>query len=316
MQTPRHTSLLLNRLRFRQVALMLAIQEYGTLHGAANALGMTQSAASQMLNELEAALGEKLFDRAGRALQLNQAGQAVMNSFHVMQNNMTALVKELHELRLGGTGKLRLGCIMVAVSTHLNNALAGLKRRYPLLSIEIVVDTSDRLVELLRRGTLDIVIGRMPMVTDLAQQDCLFQPIGDETISAVVCRDHPLLQQAKKKDLRFEELLTYLWILQPHGSPSRDMIELEFQAHHAALPRGLIETTSILIATNLILSENMIAVIPESIAINYQRYGMLSILPYSFKHSLTAWGTLVYRDRPISRVTQDFIELLQANSPR
>ena len=74
---PGSTTQLLNRLRMRQVALILAIDEARTLRGAAESLGMTQSAASQMLHELEETLGEPLFVRVGRGLQLNPAGQVV-----------------------------------------------------------------------------------------------------------------------------------------------------------------------------------------------------------------------------------------------
>ena len=312
MQSTSHTPQLLNRLRMRQVALMLAIHQYRTLRGAANCLGMTQSAASQMLHELEDALGEKLFDRVGRGLQLNSAGQAVMNSFRTLQNNMTALAHELSELRLGSAGKLSIGCIMVAVPTHLNSALVALKRRYPRLSMEITVDTSDHLVELLRGGELDVVIGRIPATTGAAEHDLIFQPVAAETIAVVVCRDHPLLSQANKKRLRFEALLAYPWILQPRGSPSREVIEQEFLSHQASLPLGLIETTSILIATDLLAFENMIAVIPQSIAINYEQYGALSILPYSFTHSLTSWGSLVHRDRSVNPIAQEFLSLIHS----
>ena len=310
---PGSTSQLLNRLRMRQVALMLAIHEYRTLRGAADYLGMTQSAASQMLHELEETLGEKLFDRVGRGLLLNPAGQVVVNSFRNLNNNMVALTHELHELRLGSSGKLFVGCIMVAVPTHLCAALVKLQKLYPLLSVEIMVDTSDRLINLLRDGTLDVVIGRMPKSTGSIEQDCIFQPIADEPISIVAAPEHPLLKQASKR-LRFEALLAYPWIVQPRGSPSREVVELEFIGHHAALPLGLIETTSIVVASNLLSFENMIAVIPQSIATIYEKNGMLKILPYAFKHSLTDWGSIVHRDRTVSSITRQFLNLLQSGS--
>ena len=89
------TEQLLNRLRMRQIALLLAIDEFRTLHAAAQQLGMTQPAASKMLHELEEALGETLFDRIGRGLTLNPAGQAVLNTFRGMRNSMAVLSREL-----------------------------------------------------------------------------------------------------------------------------------------------------------------------------------------------------------------------------
>lgn len=83
--------LLLNRIRMRQALLMLAIHEHRTLHAAAQHLGMTASAASKMLHELEEAIGQTLLEREGRGLKLNPAGLAVMNARRSLRNTMTGL---------------------------------------------------------------------------------------------------------------------------------------------------------------------------------------------------------------------------------
>jgi DNA-binding transcriptional LysR family regulator len=296
----------------RQINLILAMHEHRTLHQAAEHMGLTQPAASKMLHELEEALGEQLFDRIGRGMQLNAAGHAVLNTFRNMRNDITALGRELHELRLGSAGKLLVGSIMVAAPTYLTDALIGLKKVFPLLSIEVVIDTSDRLVERLRDGGLDVVVGRMAEVGSSARSDCIFRPIGEETISVVAACDHPLLYAARAGMLSFSSLLAYSWILQPRGSPSREMIEQEFHSHHAVLPQGLIETTSILIAVSLIAHSDMLAVIPQSIASQYEKHGLLRIIPYAFTHTLTPWGSLVHQARTVSPITQQFLDLLHS----
>ncbi|MEO8121428.1 MAG: LysR family transcriptional regulator, partial [Rhodoferax sp.] len=53
MSTSDPTPQLLNRLRMRQVSLLLAIEQHGTLRGASEALGLTQPGATKMLHELE-----------------------------------------------------------------------------------------------------------------------------------------------------------------------------------------------------------------------------------------------------------------------
>ena len=314
------TPQLLNRLRMRQVALLLAIDERRTLRAAATQLGMTQPAATKMLHELESALGQTLFDRVGRGLQLNPAGQAVMNTFRGLRGSMLALGRELHELRLGSAGKLCVGSIMAAAPEYLSEALIGLKKRYPLLSVDISVGTSDRLIEQLLDGSLDVGIGRVPDPTSPTNQDCLFRPIGEEALSVVVACEHPLVKGGKPskttklKRLPFEALLAYPWILQPRGSPMREVIEQEFRSHHAAMPLGLIETASILTTTNLIARSEMIAVIPHSIASRYERHGLLRIVPYPIIQSLTAWGSLVLRDRPVNAVGQAFLGVLHGDA--
>jgi DNA-binding transcriptional LysR family regulator len=154
------TPQLLNRLRMRQVALMLAIEEQGTLRGAAARLGLSQPAATKMLHELEGALGLPLFERVGRGLQLNAAGERVTGYFRHLRGGMEALNRELQELREGSAGRLAVGSIMAASPGRLTQALLALKRQWPLLSIEVAVDTSDRLLAQLQDGVLEVVVGR------------------------------------------------------------------------------------------------------------------------------------------------------------
>ena len=305
--------LLLNRLRMRQVALMLAIDEFRTLRAAAQHLGMTQPAASNILHDLEEALGEKLFDRIGRGLTLNMYGQVVLSSFRSVRNTMVSLGRELHELHLGSLGKLFVGSITYTVSTNLREAVLTLKEKYPLLSIELSVDTSDRLIELLRNGQLDVVIGRMPEANSATNQDCIFTPIGEGALSVVVARNHPLAHAPRKQHLEFRTLLDFPWIFQLVGSPIREIIEQEFLIHNALLPRGLVETSSFLATIDMIANSQMIAVIPQSVATRFAHHKLLSILPYAFTHSLRSWGSLVHRDRYINSVMRCFLDLMHSN---
>ncbi len=226
--SPRHDSTpqLLNRVRMRQVALMLAIEETRTLRAASGHVGLTQPAATKMLHELERAMGQPLFDRVGRGLQVNAAGKRVMGYFRGIRGSMESLNRDLRELREGTAGRLSVGSIMAASPGRLTDALLCLKAAYPLLSLVITVDTSDRLLKLLDEGALDLVIGRMVRDTAL---ECDFTAIEDERLAVVVSPEHPL---AARKKIDFAELMAYPWILQPCGSPMRDVIEREFREHH------------------------------------------------------------------------------------
>jgi DNA-binding transcriptional LysR family regulator len=86
--------------------------------------------------------------------------------------------------------------------------------------------------------------------------------------------------------------------MQPPGSPMRSLIEQEFREHSLPLPRGLIETGSILTTINLVRSSNMVGVIPRTVADLHAAHGMLHILPYQTRRSLEAYGSLVRKDGP------------------
>jgi DNA-binding transcriptional LysR family regulator len=110
----------------------------------------------------------------------------------------------------------------------------------------------------------------------------------------------------------FTALLDYPWVLQPHGSPMRDVIEREFRDHHAPLPKGLIETGSILTTVNLIRRSQLVAVIPEAVARRDAQHGLLRIVPYRMQQKLEAYGSLVRKDRPLSSPAEHFLALLHA----
>jgi molybdate transport repressor ModE-like protein len=300
------TPQLMNRLRMRQVALLLAIDEAGTLSGAAQRLGLTQPAATKMLNELEQSLGQRLFERAGRGLQRNAAGERVTAFFRSIRGSMEALNQELEALRLGGGGRLAIGSIMAASPGRLTRAILQLKAEFPLLSIEVAVDTSDRLLEQFREGVLEVVVGRRVPVPGV---QCRFKAIGDEALAVISGRDHPLL---KRRALQLRDLSAYPWILQPAGSPMRDVIERECRQEDVAIPAGLLETGSILTTINLVRSSEMLGVIPLAVAQVHAQGGMIGVLPYRFRTALESYGTLTPRDRPLSAQARRFVELLHA----
>ena len=298
------TAQLLNRLRMRQVALLLAIGQHRTLRAAAAQLGLTQPADTKMLQELESAMGHALFDRVGRGLQLTAAGHCVLAYFEGLQGHFDALTRELGELEQGSAGKLCIGSIMAASPAVLTQALIRLKALYPLLTIEITVDTSDRLSDALRRGDLDLVIGRVP---DTNAGAFSFSPIAEEALSIVASPQHPLAGQAR---VAWAELLAYPWILQPHGSPMREVMEHEFKNQRSPLPRGLIETASILTTTNLIGNSHMLAVMPTEVAERYEAHGLLACLRYTVRQRLSVYGTIAARDRPAGPAATQLMQFL------
>jgi len=304
-----NTPQLLNRLRMRQIALVLAIEERQTLRAAAAQLGLSQPAATKMLHELEDALGQRLFERVGRQLQRNAAGDRVFDYFRAMRGSMEALNRELGELRQGSAGRLVVGSIMAASPGRLTRALLDLKKQLPLLEMEVAVDTSDRLLTQLHEGVLEVVVGRMAAAS---AGECVFRPIDDESLAFIVRNDHPLLALPKA---RFADLQHYGWVLQPPGSPMRALIEQEFREHCTPLPRGLIETGSILTTINLVRSSDMLGVIPQTVGALNDHYGMLRIVPYTLRHKLESYGSLVRRDRPLSRPAELFLDLLHRADP-
>lgn len=256
-----------------------------------------------MLHELEYTLGQPLFDRVGRGLRLNQAGERTLGYFRGIRGSIEALNKELINLHEGHAGRLEIGSILAASSKRLTDSLIALKAANPQLTVNINFDTSDRLIRQLQDGSIEIVIGRG---FDSNNKDHVFYPIGDEVLVLVASRAHPL---ARKKQVSFSDLLDYQWALQPQGSPARAVIENEFRTHNMPLPEGLIETASIITMIDLVDRSMIISPIPEDIAVRNQKHGVISIINYKLSQKLSSYGVLVRRERPLTPSAQQFLDL-------
>lgn len=194
---------------------------------------------------------------------------------------------------------------MAASPAVLSQALVQLKTLYPRLTIAITVDTSDRLTDALRRGDLDLVIGRVP---PSAVDDVNFEPIAAEALSLVVSPTHPLARQVR---VAWKDLMRFQWILQPHGSPMREVLEQEFRSQNSRPPPGLIETSSILTTTNLLTHSEMIAVIPTEVAERYEKHGLLVCLRYSLRKRLSVYGVITARGRPQTPAASQLVSFVE-----
>src|SRR3978361_2187113 len=134
-------SSMLSRLHFKQLRLLIALADCGSLLRAAEQVGLTQPGASQSLREIESALGTELFVRTNRGLEPNDVGHCVIRYARLIQTDMAHLREEMSGILQGHGGRLSIGTIMGAVPLG-TEALSRLLDKRPALSGEIVQDTS------------------------------------------------------------------------------------------------------------------------------------------------------------------------------
>ena len=112
------------RLKFRHFEVLIAIARCGTLTAAADALGISQSAVSQWLADLEFALGVPLFLR-GRQLRPTQFADVVLRHAQRVLADAKRTQEEVDALRNGATGRVRLGIMQAAAPTLLPRVRSG-----------------------------------------------------------------------------------------------------------------------------------------------------------------------------------------------
>jgi len=301
-------SALLMRLRTRQLLLLARLGEERHLGRAAAALGISQPAATKLLQQAEDTLGVALFTREARGMAPTAAGEVLVRYARQMTVEFALAREQVAALRSGLRGLLRLGSVPGALPQLLAPALAAYKRTHPKVAVSVLVETSDVMLAHLERGDVDLVLGRFTE----GHHDDLFEgrTLLEEPQVAVVRAGHPLL--AHKGPLALAELLRWPWILQPPGSPQRSRFEgaLREAGLHARL--DITETASTIATTALLEASDMAAVMPASLAAHYGRLGLLQVVPLDLPLRVPAIQLITLRHRALTPVAQGFMRQLAA----
>jgi len=279
------------RLKTRQLMLLIAIGDEGNIHRAAEILNMSQPAASKLLKDLEDVLGLSLFERLPRGMRPTWYGETMIRHARIALSSLTLAGSELEALKTGRLGEVSVGAITGPALSLLPHAVAIVAREHPDLRLQLVVESSDVLLERLCQSKLDIMVGRLFERHD--KTNLSYERLADEPICAVARPGHPMLANPA---LTLEELEQAQWIVPPMGSVLRHRFELMFQEAGLDIPPRLIETSSLLFTTKMLQQSDFVAVVPTEVARYYASFGMVATLPVQLSCTMDAFGIILRKD--------------------
>jgi len=296
------------RLKPRQLMLLVAVDEFGNIHKAADELGMTQPAASKLLKELESALEVTLFDRLPRGMRPTWYGEIMIRHAKMTLANLGVAYDEISALKSGLSGQVAVGGIMPAGTTLLPMTIARLKAHYPLVQIRVEVDSSDALLAQLAEHRLDIAVARLFEHHD--KMAFSFEPLAEEPMCVVARWGHPLL---RKRKLQLRDLAALSWIL-PSGKVVRHRFEMLFRGAGLDPPQDVVNTPALLVTTSLLQRADMVAMLPNEVAQHYREHRMVDRVPVDFPLKMDAYGIVTRRNRLLSPAAQIMLKALRATA--
>jgi DNA-binding transcriptional LysR family regulator len=303
---------LVNRLKFKHLALLVALDDMRNLHQAAEAINVAQPSASRMLGDIEEAFGFLLFERNSRGMQPTPLGVTALAYARRSLADLLRFAEGLEVKRKGGHGQLTVGAIMGAAPDLLAMAVADLKAERPLLNIRILGETSDQVVQLLHRREVDVALGRF--TNALQHNDFDFEPLARETLMLVTRSVHPLATGTQALTVTLADLLSWPWIVQPLASPARQLFEEELARAQLTSPANLVECASIFATLQLLQNTDAIAMLPEPVVRDYLRAKLLVALPIDIGESLEGYGLLIRKGEPLPEPALRFVALLRKYS--
>jgi len=285
------------RLKTRQLMLLAAMEEEGNVRRAADVLGMTQPAASRLLKELEDVLEVRLFDRTPHGMHATLYGEVMIRHARMVLSNLDQAHDEIAALRAGLAGQVQIGAIAAAAATMVPLAIARVKALYPQLQIWLQVETSDVMLPLVAEGHLDIMIGRVLERQGQFKDAVRYEPIAEEPLCVVVRPGHPLEQAT---GLTMQDIVNAGWVLHPPGSVLRHRFDMVFSQIGLSSPQNVVNTNNILAISGILLQSDMLAVMPEEVARQYEEFGTLKRLAIELPCRMDAFGIITRQTQLLS----------------
>lgn len=149
----------LTRFTLRQLEAFGAVADLHGFAAAGKRLGMTAQAVSQLVADLESAIGLRLFDRTTRRVALSAAGREFIEQTAPLLRQVRQAESSAQDLRARGTGLLRVGAPQVLAGWALPGILHDYARQHPRVSVRIRDVPVDRLIEGLLEGQVDLAVG-------------------------------------------------------------------------------------------------------------------------------------------------------------
>jgi len=208
----------------RQLRVFIEVARLQSFSRAGGEIGLTQSAVSRCVRELEAEIGLKLIDRTTREVQLTDVGANLVASVSRLLGDLDDALREIREI-----GEQRRGRVMVAASPTIAcrlmpQIIAACGQQFPYITLGLRDDVQSDVVRKVKSGEVDfgVIIG--PVSAD----DLFTESLMSDSFCLVARDDHPLMarREVAWRDLDGERL-----VMLDHASGSRPIIDAALEQH-------------------------------------------------------------------------------------
>ena len=288
-------------MELREIRTFLKVAQLNSFSRAAKELGYSQAAVTIQVKQLEEELGTHLFDRIGKQTVLTHQGTIFYEyASSVMRDLACARDAVCGSREL--TGRLTIGTIESICASIFPELLSKFHSLYPKVSVNIVLDSPDVLLDRMNKNAIDLVYLLDKRMYDQKWVKVFEEP---EEVVFVAPAAHPY---AKRKKLALEDVVASPFILTEKDASYRFVLDQYLASRHLKIEPFLeIGNTEFII--RLLLSGSGFSFLPEFSVRPFLNSGELAVLPVNGFH-MRIWRQLLYhKDKWVTREMSAFIRL-------
>ena len=292
---------------FDQIDTIIEIAKHNNFSRAAERLYRTQPAISKQVRSLELELGQKLFHRAGRQVELTAAGRILLEHCLQLAELRRQAREALERMRHVPRGRLAVGANEATSLYVLPPVFAAFHARYPEVRLRIHRNFTRKLVERVLANTLDFAVVSLPV----DEKDLAVLPLFRDELVVIVPLGHPL---ASQPSVKVEQLADHSLIF-PRTGRTRALFERVF-ANRGLEPRVSLELASVEAIKKFVAVGLGVSLVSRSFAAQEAANDTLRLIPLEGLKLVRELGLIHHRDKYICPVMEAFLKLVQELCPR
>jgi DNA-binding transcriptional LysR family regulator len=293
-----------------KLEIFAVVVQTGSFSAAAERLLMTQPAVSQHIQDLEAALGAKLFERGRRGVTLTEAGETL----HRYTQEILRLVAEAEsavtDVRHLASGQVRVAATPGVGVYLLPDWVQAFRQTHPHLTVTVQTSITPHIVAGLRRGEMDLgfVEGELENL-DLDDVAALELEVNEQFV--IVGPKHPWWERSS---VRLAELAGRGMVMRQRNSQTRIWLDGELQRAGVQV-QVVAEFDNVESIKRAVAKGRDIAILPEYAVRSELEMGLLRALPVEGKPLQRTLKLVWNRTQPFSAVTRAFLRFLAREAP-
>ncbi len=289
------------RLKLRDLHLLLAVVESGSMGKAAAELAISQPAVSKAVADLEDTLGVRLLDRSPQGIEPTPYGRALLKCGTAVFDDLRQGIRELEYLADPLGGELSIGCSEPLATGFVAAVVDRLSQQHPRAVVHIV--SADPVVLLnreLRQRRIDLVLA--PLTGLVLEHDVQVEVLFDDR--------HVVLASARSKwtrrrNVALAELIEEPWVLPRPDTPVGAYISAGFRAAGLEPPRARVLSFSIPLHEHLLATGRFLTTLPMSM-LTFNRHLPLKVLPVAFPVDARPIAVLTLKGRTLGPLAHQF----------
>jgi LysR family pca operon transcriptional activator len=262
------------RVKFRHLQTFLEVARQTSVMKAAGILNVSQPAVTKTIRELEQALGVAVFAREGRGIKLTRYGEVFLRHAGAALTALRQGIDSVSQERFGDVPPIRIGALPTVSSWIMPRAIDLFLKEDTGSRIKIVTGENAVLLEQLRIGDLDLVVGRLAGAENMTGFS--FEHLYSEQVVFVARAGHPLLASGQSP---FAELAHYTVLMPTRGSIIRPSVENFLIANGVAKLGNQIETVSDSFGRAFLRASDAVWIISSGVVAGDVTDGHLCVLP-------------------------------------